>query len=82
MSASIYWSPVKRGTYLPVAAPQSFMVALERLGSPLPWTFGGDHMAMLQGFQAGLCDENQRAVIGTLLSAIEEHGEIRVWPEY
>ncbi len=81
MSANLYWSPIRKGTDLPVNAPSSFMAALEdAMGHEGPWTLMVSDIPVLRGLAAGLAHE--REAIQSIIAAIERHSQIRVWAEY
>ncbi len=81
MSASLYWSPIRKGANLPVNAPSSFMAALGKaMDQDGPWTLMVSDIPVLRGLAAGL--ENERDAITAIMDALNKHGEIRVWAEY
>lgn len=81
MSATINWERINTNPkYLKkVAAPSSFMEAMERLGYSLPCTVDQSTIPNLAGM-AALAGEN--SVYQELIELIDEHGAIRLWATY
>jgi hypothetical protein len=82
MGASIYWKPVRNDdVLLPVGLRSDFVEAMNRAFGPYPWKLDGGSVQTLNGMRA-VWDGQDDASFETLLSAIETHGTIEVWPEY
>lgn len=85
MSASIHWESVKDDQntgYLCCWAPQSFMRQIEEsTGCPLPAYLGIDDIPILEKLAKTNCDGGGNP-FQEVITAINKHGSLRVWPEY
>lgn len=77
MGASILWQPVKGKSITP-GARSDFVAAL--VLSSAGRVFGPDDIRFLQGVAAAR--EDFREACNTLIDAILQHEEVRVWAEY
>ena len=84
MSASIYWQPEGKGTYLDVGrAKSSFLDMLEKLfGHRGPFEFDEQHAQRLDIAAALTDNHDHSAALLELVAGINTHGSIRVWAEY
>ena len=82
MSASIYYQPVS-GKHLNMGGKSSFLALLQRITSSQgPWELDGSWSSQLTGAAKATADPEHQAALKEIITAIEAHGQIRVWAEY
>ena len=83
MSASIYWLPTNRKKSLSCWTPSRFVEAMVRAFGDAPWTLNETDLPTLRGMAAA-SDQSPTSPSGFsgLVTLVETHGEIKVWPEY
>ncbi|MFZ1007824.1 MAG: hypothetical protein WAN65_13360 [Candidatus Sulfotelmatobacter sp.] len=86
MSATLYYrmTSVKNKYLKTVSSPSSFMKTLNKIYGCPPYRFSEVDIGILRGMSAGYglnpeCDQNG---FDEIVEAIENDGEIEVWPEY
>lgn len=84
MSANIYWEPVKKNPEtLYVSAPSSFMEALRAGGIEIPGVVTREHLPILRALAVQYPEvHSERNPYIQLTDIVDEHDEVRIWPEY
>ena len=82
MSASIYYRPLRNEQHIDVAAPSSFIKAMESVFGRYPWKLDGKSVPFLTGMASMTDDGATVNPFVVIIAKIDELGPIEVWPEW